>query len=105
MVCKVKNVSKISVPPKIILILKMMSSPTRYKILSSLKDRKRMHCEIVNMVDRAQPTVATHLNTLIKNKLIKKEVKNNKVYYALQPEIQKLMKTIEKCIMSNTARC
>lgn len=71
-----------------------MGNPTRLKILYLLEDKELCSCQIVNALNKPQPTISHHLSILIKAKLVKWEKHGKWKYFKLVNP--KLIKTIQK---------
>jgi DNA-binding transcriptional ArsR family regulator len=73
---------------------KAMADPTRLKILYLLEDKKLCSCQIVNALNKPQPTISHHLSILIKSGLVKWEKHGKWKYFKLSNS--KLIKIIKK---------
>ncbi len=69
-------------------LCKMLSHPTRLKILEQLKQEKKTVKEIVEAIETSQPTVSQHLGQLKKQGLVRAEREGNSMEYHIEyPEI------------------
>lgn len=75
-------------------IFKAMADPTRLKILYLLEGNKLCACQIVNALDKPQPTISHHLSILIKANLVKWEKTGKWKYFQLNNN--DLIKIIEQ---------
>jgi len=73
-------------------LCKMLSHPTRLKILEQLKREKKTVKEIVNAVGLSQPTVSQHLGELKKRGLVSSEREGTNMLYSI-----KYPKILEAC--------
>jgi len=64
-------------------LCKMLSHPTRLKILRQLKGEKRTVSEIVELLETSQPTVSQHLGELKKRGLVEAERDGNSMLYSI----------------------
>ena len=65
-------------------LCKMLSHPTRLKILEQLKKEKRTVKEIVEAVDTSQPMVSQHLGELKKRGLVSSEREGTNMLYSIK---------------------
>ncbi len=65
-------------------LCKMLSHPTRLKILEQLRRDKKTVKEIVEDVEASQPTVSQHLGELKKRGLIRSEREGNNMRYHIE---------------------
>jgi len=64
-------------------LCKMLSHPTRLKILKQLKNDKKTVKEIVEAVETSQPTASQHLGELKKRGLVRAERDGNSMVYSI----------------------
>ncbi|GAB6054710.1 winged helix-turn-helix transcriptional regulator [Methanobacterium alkalithermotolerans] len=76
-------------------VLKALADPTRLKILHLLKNGELCACEIIEVLDKPQPTVSHHL-TLLKNAgFLKWRKEGVWIHYQLShPDIMELVDQI-----------
>ncbi|MGM0500900.1 MAG: ArsR/SmtB family transcription factor [Bacillota bacterium] len=73
-------------------IFKLLSEPSRLKILFSLKDESRSVSEITKITNLSQPLVSFHLNALREAGLVEKYRKSTFVFNQLcNPELIELI--------------
>ncbi|MFP4002039.1 MAG: ArsR/SmtB family transcription factor [Thermoplasmata archaeon] len=65
-------------------LCKMLSHPTRLKILEQLNQEKKTVKEIVEAVDSSQPTVSQHLGELRKRGLVEAERDGTSMQYQIK---------------------
>lgn len=69
-------------------LCKMLSHPTRLKILEQLRQESKTVKEMVEELERSQPTVSQHLGELKKRGLVRAEREgNSKQYHIEHPKI------------------
>lgn len=69
-------------------LCKMLSHPTRLKILEQLKDGERTVSEVVEALGESQSTVSQHLGELKKRGLVRAERDGSNMLYSITyPEI------------------
>lgn len=73
---------------------KAMAEPTRLKILYLLEDKELCACQIINALDKPQPTISHHISILIKADLVKWEKRGKWKYFKLSNH--NLVKIINK---------
>jgi len=64
-------------------LCKMLSHPTRLKILRQLKEEKKTVKEIVEAVETSQPTASQHLGELKKRGLVRAEREGTTMLYSI----------------------
>ncbi len=64
-------------------LCKMLSHPTRLKILKQLEEEKKTVNEIAEIVETSQPTTSQHLGELKKRGLVKAERNGNNTFYSI----------------------
>jgi len=64
-------------------LCKMLSHPTRLKILRQLKGEKKTVKEIVEVIETSQPTASQHLGELKKRGLVRAERDGNTMLYSI----------------------
>lgn len=78
-------------------ILKALADPIRLKIIYLLKDGELCVCELLDALDKTQPTISYHLNLLKKSKIIKGRKEGKWTHYSLNnPEIVENLNKIFK---------
>ena len=76
-------------------IIKSMGDPTRLKIIYLLKYGELCVCEIMDVLDKPQPTVSHHMNILKNSGLLKWRKQGVWTYYKLSnPEIADNLKNL-----------
>ncbi|MEF8831966.1 MAG: metalloregulator ArsR/SmtB family transcription factor [Candidatus Thermoplasmatota archaeon] len=65
-------------------LCKMLSHPTRLKILEQLKQENKTVKEIVESTDASQPTVSQHLGQLKKQGLVRAEREGTSMEYHIE---------------------
>lgn len=65
-------------------LCKMLSHPTRLKILEQLKEESKTVKEIVEVLETSQPTVSQHLGELKKQGLVRAEREGNSMQYHIE---------------------
>lgn len=80
-------------------VLKVLSDPTRLKILYSLQEREKCVCDIQEDVNMSQSAVSHQLKVLKNINLIKSKKESNKVIYSLSDEhVETILKMVEEHI-------
>lgn len=80
-------------------LCKMLSHPTRLKILNELKQSEKTVNELVEILGISQPTVSQHLSELKQRGLVGSERDGVSVKYRLKhPEIMEACKTIRNVL-------
>ncbi len=86
-------------------ICKMLSHPTRLKILGQLKDGKKTVGDIVNHLGMNQPTVSQHLGELKKTGLVRAERDGSNMSYELiYPEIMDACDIVKDILFKELSR-
>lgn len=80
-------------------LCKMLSHPTRLKILEQLKREKKTVKEIVKAVESSQPTVSQHLGELKKRGLVGADREGTNMLYSIKyPKILEACDTIREVL-------
>lgn len=64
-------------------IFKVLGDPNRMKILELLRGGELCQCEIIPIIDQAQPTVSRHLRLLEEVGLIRSRRDGNRILYQI----------------------
>jgi ArsR family transcriptional regulator len=73
---------------------KAIADPTRLKILYLLENKELCSCQIINALNKPQPTISHHMNILKKSRLIKWEKHGKWTFYRLtNPKLIEYIKT------------
>ncbi|MGB9662591.1 MAG: ArsR/SmtB family transcription factor [Moorellaceae bacterium] len=67
--------------------LKVLADPTRMKIIKFLLERDMYVCELVAVMDLAQPSVSQHLRRLRAVGLVEEKKEGQRVRYRLKKEV------------------
>ena len=73
---------------------KVLSDPTRVRILVSLRGRELCVCELMDVLGTSQSTLSTHLQVIRKADLVSVRRQGKWLYYALKPETETLMEFV-----------
>ena len=73
-------------------LCKMLSNPTRLKILEELRRGKKTVSDIVSSINASQSSISQHLGELRKRNLVESERKGSHIYYSISNK-----KIIEAC--------
>jgi len=68
---------------ELVTVMKALSDPGRVKVLKMLEAREMCACEIIGLLDLAQPTVSRHLKVLADAGLIRGRKVGSWVHYRL----------------------
>ena len=69
-------------------LFKVLAEPARVRLLSIVArapEREACVCDLVDLVDRSQPTVSHHLKVLLEAGLLERERRGSWAYYRLRP--------------------
>lgn len=76
-------------------IFKAIADHTRLKILYLLEDKELCSCQIVNTLNKPQPTISHHLSILIKAELVQWKKHGKWKYFKLSnPKLVKIIKKL-----------
>ncbi|QQR79568.1 MAG: winged helix-turn-helix transcriptional regulator [Deltaproteobacteria bacterium] len=76
-------------------MLKIISDPTRLKIMQFLHDGESCVSDIVKNIGTSQANVSKHLSLLTRVHLVKNEKRGQQVYYSISaPEVGSLCESI-----------
>ena len=67
-------------------VFRVMSSPMRLKIISSLCNGEKNVTELLAEIDTTQPNMSQHLATLYRSGVLTKRREGTQIYYRLQSE-------------------
>jgi ArsR family transcriptional regulator len=69
-------------------LFRVLADPARVRLLSIVArapEREACVCDLVDLVDRSQPTVSHHLKVLLEAGLLERERRGSWAYYRLRP--------------------
>ena len=79
-----------------VLLFKALSDQTRYSILTILLTEDHCACEIVPIVNKSQPTVSIHLNSLERLGILASRREGRKTIYSISdPRIRTLIEAAQ----------
>ncbi len=79
-----------------VLLLKMMGSETKYKILNVLRKGEKCACEIPELIGTTQSNTSMQLQELARNHVIEARRDGKKMIYKIkEPRILKIFKAIK----------
>jgi len=64
-------------------IIRLMSTPIRVKIISTLCHGEKNVTEILSEIDTTQPNLSQHLNMLYQAQVLDKERRGNQIFYRI----------------------
>jgi len=64
-------------------IFRLMSTPIRVKIISTLCHGEKNVTEILSEIDTTQPNLSQHLNVLYQAQVLDKERRGNQIFYRI----------------------
>ena len=86
-------------------LFKVLADPARVRLLSIVA-RSPAHeacvCDLVDLVDRSQPTVSHHLKVLLEAGLLERERRGSWAYYRLRPGA---LETVSRVLGAAPAGC
>ena len=68
------------------MLFKMVSDPTRLKIISALFDRELCVCDLMMVTEMSQSAISHQLSKLKQTRLVKSEKRGKNVFYALSDD-------------------
>lgn len=91
---------KYETPELICSQLKLLSDPSKFDILCTIKERSYYGSELAKKFNLSTPTISHHMRTLENAGFIKIEKKDNKTYYSLDSErLALFMKQVENMLL------
>ena len=69
-------------------VFKALADPARVRLLSAVArsaEQEACVCDLVEVIDRSQPTVSHHLKVLLEAGLLERERRGSWAYYRLRP--------------------
>jgi ArsR family transcriptional regulator len=82
---------------RVIKLFKLLSNPTRYKIVKVLQKKEMSVTEIIKFTNKAQTSVSHHLNLMKNLDILKYHMKGKNVIYSLKkPKINEFINELEK---------
>ncbi len=77
------------------MLFRLLSDPTRLRIVLLLKDGERTVTEICNQIKLPQPTISHHLSLLRMNRVIAHQRQGKQVIYSLDDSVKLVRKTLQ----------
>jgi len=68
------------------MLFKMVSDPTRLKIINALFDRELCVCDLMEVTDMSQSAISHQLSKLKQTRLVKSDKRGKNVFYSLNDE-------------------
>jgi ArsR family transcriptional regulator, lead/cadmium/zinc/bismuth-responsive transcriptional repressor len=68
------------------MLFKMVSDPSRLKIISALFDRELCVCDLMMVTEMSQSAISHQLSKLKQTRLVKSEKRGKNVFYALSDD-------------------
>jgi len=85
-------------------IFRLMSTPIRVKIISTLCHGEKNVTEILSEIDTTQPNLSQHLNMLFQAQVLDKERRGNQIFYRINNyDVVALCRTLCSQIASESA--
>ncbi|MDF2557989.1 MAG: pyruvate dehydrogenase complex transcriptional repressor PdhR [Bacillales bacterium] len=81
--------------------LKLLSDPTRLKILSCIQNEERCVCEITPLFELSQPAISQQLKKLKDGGILLERKEGTWVYYRLAPDLDKYIVDILSLLPKN----
>lgn len=82
-------------------LCKMLSHPTRLRIMEQLRDGEKTVSQLVSNVDASQSNISQHLGELKRRRLVRSRRDGSNVYYHLsQPKILDACDTIREVLIN-----
>ena len=80
-------------------LLKALANSARLEIIEFLRDGERCVCEIIPMLEKAQPTASKHLDILYEAGILDRRIDGKRTLYRIKnPEIFRLLEVLNKLI-------
>ena len=87
-------------------LFKVLSDPTRVRLLQLLIEGESCGCNLIDKVNISQPTLSYHLNLIAKHGLATKVIEGNKhKYYVEKEKVQELRAFLQTILDSKPTTC